>query len=116
LLEIGSVHNPGNIISHTQVFSPDKPVSMLFDVCAAIDKGGCGGTGCGCGGLAWERAYMFNDKYMCWGGNSWPCDDVGSYCPYWSFVSWATWQRVEHTALLHKGKDAPDAPLAPVTL
>jgi hypothetical protein len=47
------------------VFNPDNPVSIFFDACAAIDKGGCGGIGCGCGGLAWERAYMSNDnKYM----------------------------------------------------
>jgi hypothetical protein len=63
-LEIRSIHNPGNLISHTQVFSPDKPVSMFFDTCAAIDQGGHGGIGCGYGGLAWERAYMSNDKYM----------------------------------------------------
>jgi hypothetical protein len=44
---------------------------MFFDACAAIDQRGCGGTGCGCGGLAWERAYISNDKYMCWGDNSW---------------------------------------------
>jgi hypothetical protein len=31
-------------------------MSMLFDACVAIDKGGCGGTGCGCGGLVWERS------------------------------------------------------------
>jgi hypothetical protein len=49
-LEIRSVQNPGNVVSCTQVFSPDKPVSMLFDACAAIDKDGCGGIGCGCGG------------------------------------------------------------------
>jgi hypothetical protein len=82
-LEIRSVHNPGSLVSRTQVVSPDKPVSMLFDACAAIDQGGCGCIGCGCGGLGWERAYTSNDKYMCRGDNSWPCDDVGSYyCPY----------------------------------
>jgi hypothetical protein len=53
------------IRSVCQVFSPDKPVSLLFDACAAIDRGGCGGTGCGCGGLARERAYTSNDKCMC---------------------------------------------------
>jgi hypothetical protein len=36
-----------------------KPVSVLFDACAAVDKGGCGGIGCGCAGAdtslcAWE--------------------------------------------------------------
>jgi hypothetical protein len=46
---------------------------------------------CGCGELAWERAYTSNNKYMCWEDSSWPCNDVGSYCPYWDLVSWATW-------------------------
>jgi hypothetical protein len=77
-LETRSIHNPGNLISCTQVFSPDKPVSMFFDACAAIDKGGYGGTGWVCEGLTWEGAYMSNDKYMHWGDNSWPWDDVGS--------------------------------------
>jgi hypothetical protein len=52
-LELRSVHLTGNIITHTQVFNSEKPVSLLFDACAAIDKL-CGGTGCGCGGLGWE--------------------------------------------------------------
>jgi hypothetical protein len=56
-LEIRSICNSGDLVSHTLVFNPDKPVSMLFDACAAIDKGGCGGVGWGCVGLAWERAY-----------------------------------------------------------
>jgi hypothetical protein len=64
---------------------------MLFDACAAIDKGGYGGIGYGYEGLTSERAYTSHDKYMFWGDNSWPCDDVGSYyCPYWGCVSWAT--------------------------
>jgi hypothetical protein len=76
---------------------------MLFDACVAIDKGGCEGTGCE--GLARERAYISNDKYKCQGDNSWPCDDVGSYyCPYWSCVSWATWQRGKHAASFTRGK------------
>jgi hypothetical protein len=37
-LEIRRVRNPGNLVSHTQVFSPDEPASMLFDACAAIDQ------------------------------------------------------------------------------
>jgi hypothetical protein len=45
---------------------------MFFDVCTAIDKGGCGGTGCEWWGLTWERACTFNDKYMCQGDNSCP--------------------------------------------
>jgi hypothetical protein len=50
-LEIRSSRNPGNLISHTQMFSPDKPVSMLTDACTVIDNGGCGGTDYGYGGL-----------------------------------------------------------------
>jgi hypothetical protein len=44
---------------------------MFFDAYAAIDQGGCGGIDYGCGGLAWEKAYMSNDKYMCRRENSW---------------------------------------------
>jgi hypothetical protein len=73
----------GILVSSTQVFNPDKPVSLLFDACAAIDQDGCKGKGCDCGGLTWERAYTSNGKYMCRRDNSWPCDDVGSYyCHY----------------------------------
>jgi hypothetical protein len=116
-LAIWSVHHYGNLVSRSQAFSPDKPVSMPFDACVAIDKGRCGDTGCGCGGRAWERACMSNGKCMCRGDNSRPCDDVGSYyCPYWVCVSWATWQRAEYAALLHKGTAAPTAPMAPGTL
>jgi hypothetical protein len=64
MVRVRSVHNSGNLVSHTLVFSPDKPVSVLFDACVAIDQGGCGGIGCGCGGLAWERACTYNDKYI----------------------------------------------------
>jgi hypothetical protein len=89
-LEIRSVCNPGNLISHTQVFSTVEPVSVFFDACAVIDQGSCGGIGCGCGGLTWERAYMSNVKYMCQGDDNWPYDNVGSYyCPYWGCISWA---------------------------
>jgi hypothetical protein len=36
------------------VFDPDKPVSVFFATCAAIDQGGYEGIGYGCGGLTWE--------------------------------------------------------------
>jgi hypothetical protein len=108
---------PWEPFSRTQVFGTDKPVSMFFDACAATDKGGCGGIGCGCGGLAWERAYTSNDKYMGWGDNYSPCDDVHSYyCPYWACVSWATWQRAKYGASFTREKLPLNAPLAPVTL
>jgi hypothetical protein len=58
--EIWRCHLEGirNFIIRIQVFNSDKPVLVFFDVCMAIDQGGCGG-------LAWERAYMLKDKYMC---------------------------------------------------
>jgi hypothetical protein len=37
-LELRSGHLTGNIVTCTQVFNPEKPVSLLFDACAAIDK------------------------------------------------------------------------------
>jgi hypothetical protein len=46
------------------VFDPEKTVSLLFDACETIDKL-CEGTGCGCGGLGWERTYTLNEKYLC---------------------------------------------------
>jgi hypothetical protein len=70
-LEVLSICIPGNLISHTQVFNPDKPASMFFDACVPIDQGGCRGIGCGCEGLAWERACTSNDEYMCWGVMMW---------------------------------------------
>jgi hypothetical protein len=41
-LEVWSIHNSGKLISHTQVFNPDKPVSLFFNACVTMDKGGCG--------------------------------------------------------------------------
>jgi hypothetical protein len=43
------------------MFNPEKPVSLLFDACAAIDKL-CRSTGCGYGGLGWEMTYTSNEK------------------------------------------------------
>jgi hypothetical protein len=37
-LELRSGHLAGNIVTQTQVFDPEKPVSLLFDAYAAIDK------------------------------------------------------------------------------
>jgi hypothetical protein len=57
----------------------------------------------------WLWGPNLGEKYKCRGGNSWPCDDVDSYYyPYWSCVSWATGERTEHVALLHKGTAAPN--------
>jgi hypothetical protein len=36
-LELRSGPLAGNIVTQTQVFDPEKPVSLLFDACAAID-------------------------------------------------------------------------------
>jgi hypothetical protein len=54
------------------LFEPihQQPMSMFFDACTAKGQGECGGIGCGSGGLTWERAYMSNYKYMCWGDNA----------------------------------------------
>jgi hypothetical protein len=59
-LDVWSIHNPGNFVSHTQVFNPDKPLSLFFDTYVATDQGGFGGIGCGCGSLAWETVYTSN--------------------------------------------------------
>jgi hypothetical protein len=106
-LEIQNIRNPGNLVSPTQVFSSEKPVSMLFHACVAIDQDGYKGVGCGCGGLDWERASTSDEKCMCRRGDSWPCDDVGYYCPYWNCVLWATREKTKHAALFHKGTAAP---------
>jgi hypothetical protein len=111
-LEVWSIHNPGNLVSCTQVFNPDEPVSVFFDACAAIDQGGCGGTGC----LAWERDYMSNDKHMCQGDNTWPCDDGTPITVPLGLYVMATRQREEHTALFCKGQLPLTVSLAPVTL
>jgi hypothetical protein len=47
-LEVQSFHSTGDLINHTRVSDPNKPVSIYFDVCAAIAKntatwGYCGG-------------------------------------------------------------------------
>jgi hypothetical protein len=103
-LEIQSIRNPGNLISHTQLFNPDKPVSVLSDACAAIDQDRYKGIGYSYGGLTWERAYTANEKCMCRRDNFWPCDHVGSYyCPYWSCISLSppfTRGQLPQTALL----------------
>jgi hypothetical protein len=62
-LELRSGHLTGNTVTHTQVFDPEKPVSLLFDACVAIHKL-CRGTGCGYGGLGWERTYTPNKIYV----------------------------------------------------
>jgi hypothetical protein len=105
-LELRSGHLTGNIVTRTQVFNPETLVLLLFDACVAIYKL-CGGTGCGCGGLGWDRTYTSNEKYIFWGDNSW-CNSEGyHFCPYWSCVSWATWHRATHLALLQKGTTTP---------
>jgi hypothetical protein len=63
-LELRSGHLAGNIVTHIQVFDPEKLASLLFDTSEAIDKI-CGGTGCGYGDLGWEKTYTSNEKYMC---------------------------------------------------
>jgi hypothetical protein len=83
-LEVQSFISTGKLINHTQVNDPNKPASIYFDVCATIAKNT--GPSDNCWGLAWERTYRLNDKYIC------PKNDSGTsgcayykqlYCPYW---------------------------------
>jgi hypothetical protein len=107
-LELRSGYLAGNIVTHTQVFDPEKPVSLLFDACVTIDKL-CEGTDCGCGGLGWKRTYRSNEKYMCRGDNSWLSNNEGyHFCPYWSCVSWTTWHEATHLALFQKDTTTPN--------
>jgi hypothetical protein len=70
-----------DLINCTQEFNPNKPLSVFFYVCVAIDHGGYGGIGYGCGGLAWERACMLNDKYICLDPHEGSCGGTGwHYC------------------------------------
>jgi hypothetical protein len=89
---------------------------LFYDVCAAIEQGGCGGIDCDCGGLAWDRAYMLHGKYMCPDSHDGSCSGAGwHYCTYWSCVSWSTWQKTGHSALLHKGTPTPNCTLGNFT-
>jgi hypothetical protein len=98
-----------DLINHIQVFNTDNPVSVFFDVCTAIgqDSGGCGG-------LAWERASMSNDKRMCQGG--WPCDDAGWHYLLTGVVFHGLpgrWQNTQPP--FAKGQLPQTVPSAPVT-
>jgi hypothetical protein len=62
-LKIQSICNSRKLVSCIQVFNPNKPLSVPLDACVAIDQGGYGGIGCGCGGLTWERACTSSEKY-----------------------------------------------------
>jgi hypothetical protein len=67
-LQVWSFTSTGGLISQTH-----------FDVCVVIAKisiywsQGIGNT---CGGLIWEKTNMSNDKYVCQGDSSWPCNDI----------------------------------------
>ena len=65
------------------------PVSVLFDLCAAINKNSLFTQNCRV--LPWERGYRLNDKYMCEQAlsQSMCYRDCWVYCHYWSCVSWA---------------------------
>jgi hypothetical protein len=59
--------NTGELIRQTQVYNHKRPI--YFDVYTVIAKNSIyrpQGFGNTCGGLAWEKTYMSNDKYMCW--------------------------------------------------
>jgi hypothetical protein len=51
-LEAQSFTSTGKLINHTQVNDPNKPVSIYFDVCAAIAANTWPYSNCE---LAWER-------------------------------------------------------------
>jgi hypothetical protein len=75
-------------INCTQVFNPDKPVSVFLMYMQPQTKIA------GCGGLAWERAFMLNGKYMCLDPHGRLCGGAGwHFCTYRSCVSGATWQK-----------------------
>jgi hypothetical protein len=85
----------------------------MFDVCSGI-----GQDNRECGGLAWETetAFMSNERYVCPDPHGGSCGDTGCYyCACWSCVSWATLQRVGHSALHSEGTPRL-VPLAIVTL
>ncbi|XP_060549440.1 endogenous retrovirus group 3 member 1 Env polyprotein-like [Pantherophis guttatus] len=65
-----------------------QSLTLTFDACNLINRGGYYQTRCG--GLDWEREYMFNSKYMCLKTRSKPdCHiaDTYNWCPYKSCVS-----------------------------
>jgi hypothetical protein len=48
-------------------------------------------------------------RYMCWGDNSWPCNNEGyHFCPCWCCVSWATWHKATHLSFLQKDTTTPN--------
>jgi hypothetical protein len=69
------------------------------------------------GGLAWERTYRLNNKYVCLEDDSWTSSCIyyeQLYCPYWGCERWAIWLEGEvHTShetaiLLQKREATPD--------
>jgi hypothetical protein len=90
------LHQQWKLINHTWVNDPNKPVSIYFDVCAAIAENIRLWKTVGV--LTQEKTYRLNDKYIC------PEDDSGTsgcayceqlYCPYWDCERWATWLKSE---------------------
>jgi hypothetical protein len=66
-LEVWSFTSTGELISQTQVYNPKRPISIHFDVCIVVAKNSVywpQGIGNTCGGLAWEKSCMSNDKHM----------------------------------------------------
>jgi hypothetical protein len=86
-LEVQSFHSAGDLINHTRVNDPNKPVSIYFGVCTAIAKNPSTWVrmGFNCGNLAWERTYRLDDRYMCPETTSWASSCASYeelYCPY----------------------------------
>jgi hypothetical protein len=88
-LKVRSFHSAGDLINHTRVSDPNKPVSIYFDVSATTAKSPSTWVrmGSNCGNLAWEktRTYRLDDKYMHLETTSWvsSCASYEEiYCPY----------------------------------
>ncbi|XP_032845219.1 endogenous retrovirus group 3 member 1 Env polyprotein-like [Tyto alba] len=106
-----------------QVYSPNSPVSVIFDVCQAVDRDYYSAD---CGDINQRRQYGKTEKYMCMNrGNSYLASGVhgGHLCGNtWEAVCWATanWGYEYHCpylkAKLEKIKASPTCGLYNCTL
>lgn len=100
-------HQRGTLINQTLIENLELPVSVYFDECAAIGKNPLNVINCG--SLSWEQTYTHNDKYMCELAFPNSCyGDNWAYCPFWSCVTWATWEVNSKIARLQKGTASPN--------
>jgi hypothetical protein len=99
-------------IYEAQLTNLKWPVSVFFDACGAIDYSWSAYV-LPCRSLGWEHEYRLNDKHM-WEQSSTQAGcapSMWSYHPYWSCVSWATWQGKNKTAFLQRGIPTPSCQL-----